>query len=103
MSFIRPEISRASIRWFETATYAAVTILILWWLSGAAVDVYWRGGLMLVASYSFFRGARLVLENMDLPTQLEVGFGLALAGAAMVMLSLVVERMQDAKEEDLRE
>ena len=39
MSFIRPEISRASIRWFETATYAAVTILILWWLSGVAVDV----------------------------------------------------------------
>lgn len=58
---------------------------------------------MLVASYSFFRTARLVLEHLDLPTQLEVGFGLALSGAAMVMLSLVVERMRDAREENLTE
>ncbi len=54
MSFIRPEISRASIRWFETAAYAAVTVLILWWLSGAAVDVYWRGGLMLGVGFTGF-------------------------------------------------
>ncbi len=54
MSFIRPEISRASIRWFETAAYAAVTVLILWWLSDAAVDVYWRGGLMLGVGFTGF-------------------------------------------------
>ena len=54
MSFVRPEISRATVRWFETATYAAVTLLILWWLSGAAVDVYWRIGLMLAVGFIGF-------------------------------------------------
>lgn len=54
MSFIRPEISRATIRWFETAAYAAITVLILWWLSGAAVDTYWRGGLMLGVGFVGF-------------------------------------------------
>lgn len=54
MSFVRPEITRASIRWFETAAYAAITVLILWWLSGAVVDAYWRGGLMLGAGFTGF-------------------------------------------------
>lgn len=54
MSFVRPEISRATIRWFETAAYAAVTLLILWWLTGAAVDVYWRAGLMLAVGFIGF-------------------------------------------------
>lgn len=64
----------------------------------------WRGGLLLVASYSFFRIARLVLQNMDLPAQLQVGFSLALAGAALVLASLIQERVADARNEgDLRE
>ena len=54
MSFVRPEITRASIRWFETAAYAVITVLILWWLAGAAVDAYWRGGLMLGAGFTGF-------------------------------------------------
>lgn len=54
MSFVRPEISRAIVRWFETATYGAVTLLILWWLTGAAVDVYWRIGLMLGVGFTGF-------------------------------------------------
>ena len=54
MSFIRPEITRASLRWFETAVYAAVTLLILWWLLTAAVDIYWRIGLMLVVGFTGF-------------------------------------------------
>lgn len=64
----------------------------------------WRGGLLFVASYSFFRGARLVVTYVDLPAQLQVALSLALAGAAMVLGSLVVERLHDARhEEDLRE
>ncbi len=59
----------------------------------------WRGGLALVAGYSFFRGARLLLTYVELPTQVEVGLSLALAGAALVLGSLVAERIQDAREE----
>lgn len=54
MNFVRPEITRATLRWFETAIYAAVTVLILWWLTGAAVDVYWRIGLMLFVGFTGF-------------------------------------------------
>jgi hypothetical protein len=64
----------------------------------------WRAGLLLVASYSFFRMARLALQNIHLPPQLQVGFSLALAGAALVLASLIQERVADARnEEDLRE
>ena len=63
----------------------------------------WRGGLLLVASYALWRGARLALTYADLPTQLEVGLGLAVAGAALVLGSLVAERVQDARREELSE
>lgn len=59
----------------------------------------WRAGLLLLAAYSFYRVARLVLTYAELPTQLEVGAGLALGGAAMVFASLVAERVQDARAE----
>lgn len=59
----------------------------------------WRSGILLVASYSLFRLARWVLRFVDLPLQLEVGFGLALAGGALVFASLVIERLRDAKAE----
>lgn len=61
--------------------------------------VCWRSGLLLVASYTFYRVARLVLTYAELPAQLEVGAGLALAGASMVLASLVAERAQDARSE----
>ena len=54
MSFIRPEITRAALRWMETAIYAGVTVIILWWLTGAAVDIYWRVGLMLGVGFAGF-------------------------------------------------
>ena len=63
MSFIRPEIARAARRWFETAAYATVTVLILWWLSGAAVDIYWRAGLMLGVGFSGFRLTRAAYHS----------------------------------------
>jgi hypothetical protein len=59
----------------------------------------WRAGLLLVSGYGFFRVARLVVTYVDLPTQLEVGLALTLAGAAMVMASLIAERVQDARVE----
>ncbi len=59
----------------------------------------WRAGLLLIVSYSLFRIARFALTYVDLPTQVEVGFGLALAGAALVLGSLIAERVEDARAE----
>ena len=54
MSFIRPEITRTALRWAETAVYGAATLLILLWLSGAAVNGVWRAGLMIVVAAAGF-------------------------------------------------
>ena len=63
----------------------------------------WRSGLILVASYSVYRVARIALAHADLPLQLEVGFGLTATGAVFVMGSLIAERIVDARSEDLTE
>ena len=61
--------------------------------------VLWRSGLLLVGAYSFFRVARLALRFVELPGELEVGLGLVLAGAALVVVSLIWERVQDQRAE----
>jgi len=61
--------------------------------------ILWRSGLLLVGAYSFFRVARLALRFVELPRELEVGVGLVLAGAALVVVSLIWERVQDSKTE----
>jgi hypothetical protein len=65
--------------------------------------ILWRSGLALVAAYGFFRVARLALRFVELPLQLEVGAGLVLGGVALVVVSLIWERVLDARAEgDLR-
>lgn len=59
----------------------------------------WRGGLLLVVVTGLFEGARLLLRFVDLPVQLEIGFGLGAAGAALVVTSFVMERVQDLRAE----
>jgi len=59
----------------------------------------WRGGLLLVAVYLFFTAAGYLLRFVDLPAQLEVGFGLAAAGMALIVISLIAERIQDRRVE----
>ena len=54
MSFVRPELARAAMRWAETAVYGCATALILFWLSGAAVNGLWRVGLMIVVAAAGF-------------------------------------------------
>ena len=61
--------------------------------------VLWRAGVLLLGSYSFFRVARLALRYIDLPLQIEIGLGLALTGAALVLASFVTERVRDARAE----
>jgi hypothetical protein len=64
----------------------------------------WRGGLLLVAGTVVFEVARLLLRLVALPVQLEIGFGLVVAGGALVLISLILERIQDLRiEGNLRE
>lgn len=59
----------------------------------------WRAGLLVIAAYSTFRIARLLLKHVDLPLQLEIGAGLALGGGALVLGSVIWERVLDARAE----
>ncbi len=59
----------------------------------------WRTGILILAAYSFYRGSRLALEFLDLAPELELGLGLIGAGALLVLTSLIVGRVQDAREE----
>lgn len=61
--------------------------------------ILWRGGLLFAAAAALFEVSRRVLRYGDIPTQLEVGFGLALAGFVLIILSLIIERIRDAKAE----
>ena len=64
----------------------------------------WRGGLILAGATALFEIARLVLRFIDLPLQLEIGFGLLITGLAAIILSLIIERIQDSRTEgDLTE
>ena len=64
----------------------------------------WRGGLLLAAAAALFESARWILRVVDIPPQLEIGFGLLLSGFVLVMVSLIVERIKDSRlESDLRE
>ncbi len=61
--------------------------------------VLWRCGLMLVAGYSTLRVARWALRYVDLPAQVDWGLGLAIAGAVLVLGSLLAERVADTRAE----
>ncbi len=64
----------------------------------------WRGGLLLAAAAALFESASWILRVVDMPPQLEIGFGLLLSGFVLVMVSLIVERIKDSRlESDLRE
>ena len=66
--------------------------------------VLWRGGVLFVTGWIGFQVARRFLRLVELPFQLEIAGALMLAGAALVMLSLILERVQDARVEgDLKE
>jgi hypothetical protein len=61
--------------------------------------ILWRSGLLLVGGYVLFQAARLALRFVELPLELEVGAGLVLAGLGLVLVSLIWERVLDAREE----
>lgn len=59
----------------------------------------WRTGLLIIASYSLWRVSSWVLRYVDLPPELEIGTGLVLTGCGLVLGSLIVERLMDARKE----
>jgi hypothetical protein len=61
--------------------------------------VLWRGGLLFIAAYGFHHGAWRLLRQLDWPPQVTSGAALALAGFALVMLSLILERRRAARAE----
>lgn len=66
--------------------------------------VLWRGGLILAAAVILFQTARWILRFVEIPLQLEIGSALLLSGMALVLLSVVLERVMDyRKEGGLRE
>lgn len=65
--------------------------------------ILWRGGLLLAAGWAFYEGATWILRLVEVPRQIEVGLGLVLAGLGLVLVSLILERIRDARAEgDLR-
>lgn len=59
----------------------------------------WRFGLMLASITALYRMARFLLQFVELPIQLEIGVGLLLTGFVLVLASLVMERVVDARRE----
>lgn len=61
--------------------------------------ILWRGGILLAAVTTAIESVRLLLRFVDLPVELELGVAFVLAGLALVLLSLVLERLRDSRSE----
>lgn len=59
----------------------------------------WRGGLLLVAVTGAVELVRALVQYYELPAQLEIGAALTGGGVLLVFLSVVLERIQDARTE----
>jgi len=59
----------------------------------------WRGGLLLLAGAAAVEIMRSLLRFIDIPGQVEIGAAFVLAGLALVIVSLIMERVEDARSE----
>lgn len=59
----------------------------------------WRGGVLIISAAVLYEVAHLLLRFIDIPVQLEVGLCLAIAGAVLVLASLIIERICDSRKE----
>ncbi len=59
----------------------------------------WRGGLLLLAVTAAVEIMRSLLRFVDVPGQVEFGVAFVLAGLALVLVSLIMERVKDARSE----
>ncbi len=61
--------------------------------------VLWRGGLLLLAGYALLEIVRWILRFYEVDPLVEIGLGLTLVGFLFVLVSLIMERLQDARAE----
>ncbi len=61
--------------------------------------VLWRGGLLLAVAWGLYETVRAILRFIDVPSEVEIGLGLILAGLVLLMVSLVAERIRDRRAE----
>ena len=59
----------------------------------------WRGGLAFVAAYGFYYGAWQFIQRLDWPRAITIGASIALAGFALLVLSLILDRRNAARTE----
>ncbi len=59
----------------------------------------WRGGLMFTGAWVAFIAARQFIRLVEVPAQVEIGLGLVLTGALLVLVSLILERAADVRRE----
>jgi hypothetical protein len=64
----------------------------------------WRGGLLFAVGYGLFLSAKFALRmlgmwRIEVPDSLTTGIALVIAGFLAIMLSLILERIQDASRE----
>jgi uncharacterized membrane protein len=62
----------------------------------------WRGGVYFCAGYLAFHAFRLLLSilwEIALPTQIQFSIFLIGGGMVLILFSLILERVQDAKSE----
>ena len=59
----------------------------------------WRAGLILVGVWGLVEAADWFLLFFELPPQLKLGFSLIIAGGALVVISVILERIRDARGE----
>ena len=59
----------------------------------------WRGGLLVLAIAAAVEIMRSLLRFVDVPGQVELGMAFVLAGLALVIVSLIMERVKDARSE----
>ncbi|MDJ0653934.1 MAG: hypothetical protein QNJ40_07265 [Xanthomonadales bacterium] len=61
--------------------------------------VLWRGGLAFAAVAAIYYGAWQTLKNLVWPGPVKVAAALAITGAALFLVSLILERREDSKRE----
>ncbi|MEM9530686.1 MAG: hypothetical protein AAGA23_07190 [Pseudomonadota bacterium] len=61
--------------------------------------ILWRGGLVFAAASLVYYGAWQTLKVMPWPMAIKIGAGLAAAGTGCILVSLLLERRRDAREE----
>ena len=67
-----------------------------WRMAGVLL---WRGGLVFVAGHVCYLGAWQLIQRLNWPVQVTAGLALSLTGLALVMVSLVLERLRAARVE----